>query len=669
MIDLNSLNPPQRQAVLNTEGPLLVLAGAGSGKTRVITMRIAYLLEQGVPPERILALTFTNKAAKEMKERVEKMVGVAAEGVTLSTFHALGLRFLREENQAVGLHPGFSIMDEGDQVDAVKRALERLGFDEERFEPRKVHARLSAFKGRLQAPQPKGGELDAVVARLFPLYHQRLRAMNAVDFDDLIVLPVMAMEEKREIRASWSHRFRYIMVDEYQDSNGAQIRMLRAFSEGSGNLCVVGDDDQSIYAWRGAVASNILRFKDQFEGAQLIALTQNYRSTNRILKAANQLIKNNRERHPKRLWSEKGQGALLQYRLLDNDEEEARWVATDLLGHRRHHQLNWKDYAILYRTNAQARVIEDGIRRLHIPYRILGGTRFYDRKEVRDLLAYLRVIANPFDEISYRRIINYPKRGVGDLSIQAIAEEAQRSAQPFWRIVQRPERVSRLKPKVQKTLLLLDARLAEYRRRFAQEPFAGVCRDLLRTFGIFDDLVRSYKQPKQIQHRTENLEEVVSALEAFQRQKPKGILEEYLSEVSLISRPEENEQGDVDQVSLMTLHGSKGLEFPAVYLLGLEEGLMPHKRVIDGDGSVAEERRLAYVGITRAQRWLSLSGASQRLHFGRIQARRPSRFLAELPDELFSGGMSGQRIKLSPEEERAQVLKAFAEMRRNLGED
>lgn len=661
-LDIESLNPAQREAVLTTEGPLLVLAGAGSGKTRVITYRIARLLSLGVAPERILGLSFTNKAAGEMRERVEHLVGPAAKGVVLSTFHALGLRFIKEEAEAVGRAPGFTILDEGDQREAVRVGLVKLGFDPQAFDPKIVHGRISSDKGQLRSPDPVE---HPVPSRVYPLYERRLRVLNAVDFDDLIVMPVRALEAEGEqgdaVRARWRHRFKYIMVDEYQDTNGAQLRMVQALA-GAGNVCVVGDDDQSIYAWRGAVAGNILHFDRQFPGARLVALTQNYRSTNRVLAAANAVIRNNAERHEKKLWSENGDGPLLRYYRAPNDEEEAHWIATDMLGARHRLKLQWSDFAVLYRTNAQSRVLEEAIRKAGIPYRIVGGTRFYDRKEVRDVVAYLRVIANPYDETAWRRVVNYPARGVGDSTIEKLAEHAANTGMPFFRGLQRPDLVGNITPKLQETLKNFESRIQELRQRFAVEPLGEVCRALIKTFGFADELVKVHQDVRQIRRRMDDLEEVASALAAFAQRNPGAGIGEYLSQLALDTRKEEDGDAPADQASLMTLHGSKGLEFTAVYLAGVEEKLMPHQRVLDGDGTIDEERRLAYVGITRARVHLTLTGAEKRLKFGRIERRLPSRFLGEMPEELFAGGLAGRIPERSGEEVQRENRNAFAAM-------
>lgn len=669
MVDLSGLNPQQYNAATSLEGALLVLAGAGSGKTRTITFRIAHLLDLGVPATQILALSFTNKAATEMRHRVMEMVGRSARDCVLSTFHSLGVRFLREEATNVGLAPGFTIMDEADQRDAVRRGLQKLGFDPDRYDPEIIHSRISHHKGRMTEPDPRLSRLDGVVRHVLPLYQQRLRAMNGVDFDDLIAIPVRAMEQDADIAQRWGHRFKYVMVDEYQDTNGAQLRMVKGLVRGYGNVCVVGDDDQSIYAWRGAVAGNILEFDKHFDGARMISLTQNYRSTNNVLRAANHVIRNNAVRHEKTLWSENGDGPLIRYERLPDDDTEAHWIATDLLAQKRRLELHWRDLSILYRTNVQSRGIEDAVRAAGIPYKVIGGQKFYDRKEVRDAVGYLRVIANPYDEAAWRRIINYPARGIGDVSIQRIADTSAATGEPFWVMVAEPHRVENLKPRVVRALLALHDKIEAFRVRFAQEDLAEVCRDLVRSFGFADELVRTYKDSRQIRKRLENVKEVASGLRAFLDREPGARLEDFLARQSLDTRKEEPGSEDADEVSLMTLHGSKGLEFKAVWLCGMEEGLMPHQRVLDGEGEIAEERRLAYVGITRAKRHLTLTGADRRLRFGRVQRRKPSRFLLEIPENLIAGGYLGRAPKPTAAQQKASARSAFASMLGTLSDD
>lgn len=675
MVDLTSLNPAQYKAVAQTDGPLLVLAGAGSGKTRVITFRIAKLIAEGIRASQILALSFTNKAAGEMRERVSHMIGPAARDCTLSTFHALGVKFLREEAAHVGLTPNFTILDEGDQRDAVRLGLVKMGFDPSRYEPKKIHSRISDYKGRIEVPDRR---IDAIAHHIYPLYQARLRALNAVDFDDLITLPVRALESSNPdtigLREKWARRFRYIMVDEYQDTNGAQLRFVKGLVKGHGNVCVVGDDDQSIYAFRGAVAGNILHFDQHFPGAKMIPLTQNYRSTNNVLRAANAVIGNNTERLEKTLWSENGDGPLLRYKQSETEEEEAHWIATDLLGLRTRERLNWSDCAILYRTNAQARSLEQAIRGADIPYQIIGGTRFFDRKEVRDVVAYLRVISNPFDETAYRRIINYPSRGIGDTSIQRLADHAAAESIPFWRVVESCDLVEGLTPKVRTTAKQFAASMDGFRTRFAQadhgEKYAEVCRDLIRHFGFADALVRVHKgDPRQVRKRIDNVEEMASALANWKAKNPEKSMTDYLSGLSLDTRKDQSAKADQDQMSLMTLHGSKGLEFKAVYLAGWEEGFLPHQRVLDGHEPVDEERRLAYVGITRAKKFLMLTGAKKRLKFGRVQRRKVSRFLQEIPEELVEGGYAGTGRERSDDEKKAHAATGFGAMFDMLGDD
>lgn len=641
-VDLDGLNPEQRAAVEHTEGPLLVLAGAGSGKTRVITFRIAHLLEKGVTPERILALSFTNKAATEMKERLHALVGEPGRRCHASTFHALGVRFIKLEYEAAGLRPKFTILDEADQLDAVKQSLAQLHLDPERYPPEGILAQISTFKSQLLNPASVRGA--RIAAMCFEAYQRRLRLMNAVDFDDLIRSPVVLMEGNKPIGEKWGRRYHYIMVDEYQDTNGAQLRMLKALA-GYRNLCVVGDDDQSIYGWRGAVASNILRFGEHFEGARMIALTQNYRSTNLILRAANEVIANNPERHAKTLWSAHGDGAPLRYRLLDHGDQEAEWVAQDILRVKHKRRLSWSDIAILYRTNQQARVFEEAVRHHNIPYRVVGGTKFYDRKEIKDALAYLRLLVNPSDENALRRIINTPQRGIGDGTIERLAHSALVTGISMWRLCDETYRVEGLSAQAQVALRSFYETLRPFiepLNRPLYDPevrrWGEVFMELMEAIRFKDGLVRQYKDAAQVLKRWANIEEVSNGLDWAQQRGQDEDLSAYLNRISL-DYPKGEEEESKDEVSLMSLHSSKGLEFDTVYLVGFEEGWLPHERVLEESmGVVDEERRLAYVGITRAQRHLTLTGAKRRLSFGKLRVRRPSRFLAEISEELFEGG-------------------------------
>ncbi|MAD60966.1 MAG: ATP-dependent DNA helicase Rep [Myxococcales bacterium] len=670
-VDLSGLNPEQRAAVDHIEGPLLVLAGAGSGKTRVITFRIAHLLNLGVRPSQILALSFTNKAATEMKERLVGLVGEPAKKCQTSTFHALGVKFIKAEYEAAGLRPGFSIFDEGDQLEAVRHAMQQLQIDPKQYDPKNFLEQITQYKSQLIHPASLRDARTA--AMIYEGYLRRMRLMNAVDFEDLIRLPVVLMETHREVKLRWRNKFKYILVDEYQDSNGAQLRMLKALSEGTGNICVVGDDDQSIYGWRGAVASNILKFDQHFHGARMIALTQNYRSTNYILKAANSVIENNPERHPKTLWSAHGDGEKLCYRQLDHGEQEAEWVVKDL-NQRRYStkaseglpfpELHWRDFSILYRTNAQARAFEEGLRSLNIPYRIVGGTRFFDRKEVRDAIAYLRLLCNPSDDNAFRRIINYPQRGIGDQTLERIAHVAQSRSLSMWAVSLELDSIG-LSPINEKAVQSFTELLQPYQERIEKESWSTIFLDLLETIKFKEALIKQYKDGPQTQKRWQNVEELANGLKNSQNKKLDKSLNDYLNRISLEYKPKTDEQKD--EVTLMSLHSSKGLEFHTVYMVGVEEGWMPHERE-PGEGSdLEEERRLAYVGITRAQRVLLLTSASKRLSRGKLKPRRVSRFLAEIPEVYFEGGREGRASQEETTRVEAKRNQAFNRMFNALG--
>jgi superfamily I DNA/RNA helicase len=641
-VDLSGLNPEQRAAVEHTEGPLLVLAGAGSGKTRVITFRIAHLLAQGVTPERILALSFTNKAATEMRERLVSLTGEAGRRCHASTFHALGVRFIKLEYEAAGLRPKFSILDEADQLDAVKQALAQLRLDPDRYAPEGLLSQIGHFKSQLLNPASVGGA--RVAAMCFEAYQRRLRLMNAVDFDDLIRTPVVLMESNKALREKWGRRYHYIMVDEYQDTNGAQLRMLKALA-GNRNLCVVGDDDQSIYGFRGAVASNILRFGEQFEGARTIALTQNYRSTNLILRAANHVIAHNTERHVKELWSAHGEGEPLRYRLLEHGDEEAEWVAKELIRLKHAKGLAWSDIAILYRTNQQSRAFEEAVRHLNVPYRVVGGTKFYDRKEIKDALAYLRLLVNPTDENALRRIINTPSRGIGDNTIERLAHTSLTTGVSMWRLCDEVGRVEGLSAQARSAVRGFYEMLQPFieplntpLHTLNVRPWGELFLELMAVVRFKEGLIKQYRDAAQVEKRWANLEEMANSLTWAQSRGQDEDLSAYLNRVAL-DYPKEGDDEVKDEVSLMSLHSSKGLEFHTVFFVGFEEGWLPHERVLEESfGEVDEERRLAYVGITRAKRSLTLTGAKKRLSFGKLKRRKPSRFLDEIPEELFEGG-------------------------------
>jgi superfamily I DNA/RNA helicase len=650
VIQLSSLNPQQRRAVEHIQGPVLVLAGAGSGKTRVITYRIAHLLDKGVDPSRILALTFTNKAANEMRERLTSLVGNIAKSCTLSTFHALGVSFLREEYEAAGLKPKFSILDEADQLDAIKQALIQLNLDPKKYSPESLHAQISQFKAQITPPVPTA---QARIQHLvFDSYLRRLKIMNGVDFEDLIRIPVLLLEKNQEVRKRWIHKYEFIMVDEYQDTNGAQLRMLKALNQGFGNLCVVGDDDQSIYGWRGAVAQNILRFEEHFPGAKTIALTQNYRSTNYILQAANAVIEHNPERHKKTLWSSYGDGEKLKYRLMENGDEESAWVALDIKNQQKSEQIPWSSFAILYRTNLQARPFEDALRDALIPYRVVGGQKFYDRKEIRDMIAYLRLIINPYDENALRRIINYPNRGIGDATIEKLIEVSQHQKKSLWECFGMIDFLPEFSGHTQKHISDFYEMIRHYQKR-AQAPQCEwhlLLKELADEIELKEALIRDEKDGDRGRIRWENVIDLADSLYRIQEKNPDFDLSAFLNQLALEGQ-KENDQTESNQVTLMSLHSAKGLEFPTVYFVGFEDEWLPHAKVIDEGGSIEEERRLVYVGITRAQKKLVITAANKRLSFNKAVPRKVSRFLDEIPVHLFDDGKKGniQSVKANRE--------------------
>jgi DNA helicase II / ATP-dependent DNA helicase PcrA len=674
LLELDHLNPEQRAAVSHAKGSLLVLAGAGSGKTRVITYRIARLIRDGLSPHEILGLSFTNKAAREMKERVINLVGKPGHKVKLSTFHSLGLTILREECQAVGLHDGFTILDEGDQTAAMKDLMKQAGYDTAQIDPSLVLSRISNSKSRLKAPTSGLSQFDDVAARLSGLYAQRLRAMNAVDFDDLIALPVWILKKSPESAHRWSTRYREILVDEYQDTNWAQLQLLKLLSQRYHRVIAVGDDDQSIYAWRGAEASNILQFDRHFPAAEMIALTQNYRSTNFILKAANAVIQNNKVRHEKSLWSNLGEGSKPEFRRFKTGDEEAQWVARDIRDKVKGHRIPASNIAILYRTNAQSRVFEESLTHYQIPLQIIGGTRFYDRKEIKDCVAYLRVVANPYDEAALRRIINFPARGIGDTTILKLSKIARENGLSLYRVLEKDQ-----------LLTFLDQK-----KRAAIEQFLGIISDirtLNNTPGIFlGDTIRTLKSrlsmadvwlrieesPKRVEQRMQNIDELANAVDLFQQRVAGAKLQDFLGSVSLDPRSDEQSKEPNDEVTLMTFHGAKGLEFDHVYMVGCEEGFLPHQRqpakgssiVLITPAELDEERRLAYVGITRARRFLTLTSTFRRIHRGKMKERRVSRFLLEIPETLLSGGHKGDAHGLKGDALDDKGRDAFAAMNR-----
>jgi DNA helicase II / ATP-dependent DNA helicase PcrA len=629
---LADLNPAQREAVLTTEGPLLVVAGAGSGKTRVLTYRVAHLINAcGVKPNEILAITFTNKAAGEMRERLEGLLGPVANAIWILTFHAACGRILRREAPRLGYRSNFTIYDSADQVRLTKACLEELERDPKRFVPRGIHAQISAAKNQLVTPaeytERVASFYDQTVAEVYDLYQRRLFASNAVDFDDLLMLTVQVLERFPEARERWQKAFRYILVDEYQDTNHAQYRLLQLLAEKHRNVCAVGDPDQSIYAFRGADIRNILEFERDFGETRTIALEQNYRSTNSILGSANSLIEHNRERKPKNLWSDLGEGEPVRVLEVEDEHAEARFVAAEIAA-LVEEGFNGSEVAVFYRTNAQSRVLEDVLVRQGVAYQVIGGPRFYERAEVKDLIAYLQAIDNPYDAVSLQRIANRPRRGIGDASLARLQSHADAFGISLWEALPQAEDAG---------ISGAPLRAVQQFHGLLQSLMAGaldmevpeVIERVLERSGYLESL--RAERTIEAQGRIENLQELVGVAQEYQHTAEEPSLSGFLQEISLYS-DQDAIRGEQSLVTLMTLHNAKGLEFRAVFMIGMEEGIFPHARSIEEQG-LEEERRLAYVGMTRAKERLVLTHASARSLYGSRSYNLPSRFLDELPDD------------------------------------
>jgi DNA helicase-2/ATP-dependent DNA helicase PcrA len=632
---LEGLNEPQREAVLHGQGPLLILAGAGSGKTRVLTHRIAHLVHSGkARPGEIIAITFTNKAAQEMRERVEMLVGNRTRAMWVMTFHSACARMLRSDAERLGYTRGFTIYDEQDSVRLVKRCIEELDVDPKRFTPRAIKRQISDAKNQLLDAsgyrEKVGSFFEQTAADVYELYEQRAHAMNAMDFDDLLVRTVNLLELFPEVRERYQHSFQHVLVDEYQDTNRAQYRWLQILAEEHRNLAVVGDDAQSIYAFRGADIRNILDFEDDFPDAEVIKLEQNYRSTQTILSAANALIENNRSQKPKHLWTDVGQGDLVTVRELEDEHAEARYVAgeierlVDAGGSR-------DEVAVFYRANAQSRVLEDTLVRYGVGYQVIGGTRFYERAEIKDALGYLTFLVNPHDLVAFQRVVNSPRRGIGDTTQARIAGHANTIGEPIWDVASRPEDIPGLGAAAIKAVDRFMSVMERLRERSDGGATVG---DLLEETLTETGYTEALKAERTIEAegRLENLEELVSVAREYDAQADEPSVEEFLQQVALFSE-QDNLTDEEGIVTLMTLHNAKGLEYPVVFVIGMEDGVFPHMRSIEA-GDIEEERRLCYVGITRAMRKLYLTHARTRAMYGGREWNVPSRFLAEIPADL-----------------------------------
>lgn len=643
---LDGLNREQQQAVQHTEGPLLILAGAGSGKTKVLTVRIAYLLAQGVNPYEILAITFTNKAAKEMKSRVEGLVGDVANRIWLSTFHSFCAKFLRFElDNFLGYNSNFTIYDTSDSQVVIKAALKALNLDDKYYPVGAMISAISDAKNKLMFASDYRKQArdfyQQKVADVYEYYERELRKNNALDFDDLLLVAVKLLQSNAAVLEKYSKRFRYVMIDEYQDTNHAQYLLAYLLSSHWKNIAVVGDADQSIYAWRGADIQNILDFEKDYPNCTSIKLEQNYRSTKIILDAANAVIDNNEGRPEKNLWTDKVEGAKIQHFTAQSEHEEAAFIGDTIVKKHDIHGVPYGDMAILYRTNAQSRVLEEALIKRALPYTMVGGTKFYDRKEIKDVLAYLRVLYNPFDDLSLLRIINVPKRSIGATTVSKLQDYARENGTSLFMTLTQLHLVDTIKGKTKEKLeefgILIFTLVAE----MDDKSVLDILEAILDRTGYLAQLEES--TDPQDQARAENIGELLSVAKDFQDTNPTGTVEDFLEQVALVNDVDSFEQEE-SKVTLMTLHAAKGLEFPIVFLGGLEEGLFPHSRTLMNPEEIEEERRLAYVGITRAEKELYISNATTRTVFGRTSSYLPSRFIDEIPAELVDSLRAKRKI-------------------------
>ncbi|MGI2729492.1 DNA helicase PcrA [Bacillus cytotoxicus] len=637
---LNGLNPEQQKAVQTTEGPLLLMAGAGSGKTRVLTHRIAYLLgEKRVAPWNILAITFTNKAAREMRERIDTLVGPEAEDIWISTFHSMCVRILRRDIDRIGINRNFTILDASDQLTVVKKIMKERNIDPKKFDPRSILARISNAKNELLSAEKYAKQIsiadpfEKLSSDVYTEYQKRLLKNNSLDFDDLIMTTIHLFERVPEVLEFYQRKFQYIHVDEYQDTNRAQYMLVNKLAARFKNLCVVGDSDQSIYRWRGADISNILSFEKDYENAKVILLEQNYRSTKNILNAANAVIENNINRKPKKLWTENQIGSKISYYRAATEKDEAYFVAKKIRDEVQMGNRKYTDFAVLYRTNAQSRMVEEIFLKSNIPYKIVGGIKFYDRKEIKDILAYLRLIANPDDEISFARIINVPKRGIGATSIDKIINYGVQNGISLTTVLDEIEHVG-VSAKVTKAVKEFAGLLHNWVNMQEYLSVTELVEEVIEKTG-YRDMLKN-ERTLESEGRLENLDEFLSVTQTFESQSEDKSLVAFLTDLALVADIDRVDEDPTagEEVILMTMHSAKGLEFPVVFIIGLEEGVFPHTRSLMEEDEMQEERRLAYVGITRAEEELYLSNAKMRTLFGRTNMNAASRFISEIPTEL-----------------------------------
>jgi DNA helicase II / ATP-dependent DNA helicase PcrA len=644
---VNKLNPQQKKAVETVGGPLLIMAGAGSGKTRVLTHRIAYLVAMGkAAPWSILAITFTNKAAREMQDRVERLVGPGARDIWVSTFHSMCVKILRRDISRIGFSSNFTILDSADQLSVIKTCMKELNIDAKKFEPKSIQAAMGNAKNELVTPERLeakiGDYFDGLVAKVYKLYQKKLKANNSLDFDDLIMTTIQLFTEMPEVLEHYQNKFQYVHVDEYQDTNRAQYMLCKMIADKHHRICVVGDSDQSIYRWRGADITNILNFEEDYPEASTILLEQNYRSTTNILNAANKVISNNTGRKAKNLWSDKGEGRKIQLYQADSEHEEGYFIVSEIKKGLNSGK-SYKDYAILYRTNAQSRVIEEILIKSEVPYQIVGGIKFYDRKEIKDVLAYLRLISNPDDDISLRRIINVPKRGIGDTTLDKLAEAAGQRGISIYSVLGDLDGVD-IAARTKNTLRDFYEMVTNLHQMLEYLSVTELTEKTLELTEYRLELQR--ENTLESKSRMENIDEFLSVTMEFEKRNDDKSLVSFLTDLALIadidSMDKDEDEKDGNAVVLMTMHSAKGLEFPGVFIIGMEESVFPHSRALTDNEELEEERRLAYVGITRAEEELFLTCARMRTLFGRTGSNAPSRFIREIPDQYKEDAVPGR---------------------------
>mgnify|MGYP003186005926 CR=1 FL=1 len=659
---LDKLNDKQREAASYTDGPLLILAGAGSGKTRVLTYKIAYLLEQNiVKPWEILAITFTNKAAREMKERVLSLVEENANDIWLGTFHSICVRILKREIHALGYTRDFNIFDELDKTKLIKDILKRMNLDEKQYAPSFIGYEISRAKDEMKGPdkylmEVTGDYRREKVAEIYKVYQNDLKKNNAIDFDDIIMLTVQIFLNDSETLKYYQNKFKYILVDEYQDTNKTQFLLISLLSASHGNICVVGDESQSIYGFRGADISNILNFEKEFPNAKIVKLEENYRSTKVILDAANNVIKNNKSKIEKNLWTENEDGKKITYKTLQNEYEEVEYITENIDDICRKEKKTYSDFAILFRTNAQSRVLEEVFLRSGIPYRLIGGLKFYSRKEIKDLSSYLKLVHNPNDNIALKRIINEPKRGIGETAVLKLEQIANEKQISIFEAIKDSNNLVGIRSAG--NIIMFRDMIQDIISKKDELKVSELMKEILKQSGYEEMLTQD--DTKENQNRLENLAEYIGVAMEFENENAENGLGEFLDSQALVSDVDKLEEGD-EAVTLMTMHSAKGLEFPVVFLVGMEDGLFPSKRSIDEDESVEEERRLCYVGITRAKEQLFLTNASKRTLYGSTTFTMPSRFLDEIPQELFDDS-SINNINLRKRKSESYLNKEYADV-------